>query len=140
MTNCFCFCSMNDWRKVFRWKMQDANFEDLLIKGHLSILPATETFPFIYISDRPFRGTNLKSVTHIPQWWSFAVIPNLKEIRKNKNHVTHCSSSDDISIFHQKSTILILSGNTDKSCILIQNFKFFWLLLGLYELFWLTWL
>ena len=49
-------------------------------------------------------------------------IPCLKKIEIYINHVTHPLRSADISIFHRKSAIFVISGNTGIDCILMHNF------------------
>ena len=55
-------------------------------------------------------------------------IPYMKNFQ-NIYHVTHPSSSGDISIFHQKLELFITSRKKDKNCILISDLWFFSLLL-----------
>ena len=66
---------------------------------------------------------SLKSVTYILQWWNLAQL-YLTERRSKKyiNHMAHPLSSADISIFHRKSAIFIISRNTNVDCILMYNF------------------
>ena len=45
-----------------------------------------------------------------------------RRTKKHMNHVTHPSSSADISIFHQESANFTISRNTYGDCILIYNF------------------
>ena len=42
--------------------------------------------------------------------------------QKYINHVTHPLSSADISIFHRKSAIFVISGYIGIDCILMHNF------------------
>ena len=51
------------------------------------------------------------------------VIPCLKKIQKNINHVTHSLSSADIrNEHHRKLATFIISRNTDVDCTLMPNF------------------
>ena len=59
------------------------------------------------------------------------VTPYLKKIQKYINHVTHCLSSADISIFHQNLATFVKSRNTDTDCMLINHFNFFKLFFSL---------
>ena len=51
-----------------------------------------------------------------------SVVPYLKKIQKNMNHVTHTLTSADISIFYRKSAHFVISRNTDIDCILVHKF------------------
>ena len=63
---------------------------------------------------------SLKSVTHIPQWWSLAQLYLIsRRLKKIMNDVTHHLSS---AFFHWKSSNFPISRSTDIDCILIHSF------------------
>ena len=83
-------------------------------------------FSFNPIQDGLFRKgppPSLKSVTYIVHWWNLAVIPYLKKIQKTPEPydipLELCWRQH---VFHRKSIIFVLPGNTSIDCIFIHNF------------------
>ena len=62
------------------------------------------------------------------------VILLLKKIQKTCA-VRHPLRSTNISVFKQKLTIFIISRNKDKNCLLMNDLRFFWILLSFFKKF-----
>ena len=68
---------------------------------------------------------SIKSVTHILQWRTLAVIPYLKKVQKIWITWHTPWVLLKYAFFHQKSANFAISRNTDIDCNLIHNFLFF---------------
>ena len=90
-----------------------------LLIGLFQVLPRKERRNTLTLK------SSLKSVTHTLLWWNLAQLYfNYRRSKKYMNHSTHPGSSADIKHLYRKSAIFVISRNTDKNCILTNNFYF----------------
>ena len=80
-----------------------------------------------------------QNLSHILQWRNLAVVPYLKKIQKNINHVTHLLSSASITIFSLKISNFhyirkyIYTSNFNAWFLIL--FTFFWVFEGFFNMF-----